>query len=311
MQETLAAARQPLLDEISEMELTAGPEDLDTLSGIRAMLDAAAEMSTNPYLQDKSIAASEQAGKLLYDMKVKNEEQAVAAEVAERKLQYDLDAQQYTRFKDLRTAYDNQSQGFENSRLAANKAREALKRGSPVDLKAAVRLAIRTVEPTGPLTDADVAAYSKIGNITDRMDSMVEEWIGTGASLTDPVRQQFLTMINGFERENAALQMTRDVRFQELADISKLPERQINYFNRVGELPVNLGGRFIPSDEQGKATDLTSQALGDAADNIAAVASNFTDQALINAVGDIFGANDTDEEKKERMNRSLDRIPNR
>lgn len=269
VQESLNASRQVISDELERARLTAGPGDQEALATLQAQLDMAAQYSLNPYMQEASAQLTQNVGDELLKIQIKNEEQDIAAAAEEARLQRELDARQYSDFTGLRKDYDSQSQGFENGRLAANKARDALSRGNPVDLVAATRLAIRTVEPTGPLTDADVAAYGRIGNVRDRLESLAEEWVGSGASLSDPMRRDFLVMINSFERENAALQMTRDLRFQELAGIAELPERETSYFNRVRELPVNLGGEFIEAEESGRLISPTGFSDQDILNNIA------------------------------------------
>lgn len=274
----ISKANGIIFDKLDSMEM-ANPDNAEQIGVFRTRLEEAAGYleSGTPELMAEAARIQDAVGSAMNSMAVTDEAQMIAARAREQEYQRGLSKELYTRFTDLRKTYDTESQGFEDGRLAANKARDALRRGNPVDLVAATRLAIRTVEPTGPLTDEDVKAYAAIGNLQTRLESMAEKWVGTGAQLSDPMRRDFEAMINAFERQNSAIQMVRDIRFQGLADTAGISDpNRLGYFNRVNELPVNMGGEFIPSEGQ--------DTLKDAVMTTAKSLEGFSDQAIADAV---------------------------
>lgn len=198
----------------------------------------------------KGLEMMQNAGQSLEAYTQLNEEQAIAAQEAERQRKVDLDNEQYNRHAGLLDDYDAQSANFETVNQKNATAREMINRGNPVDIKAALIQVNKALDPISVVKPEEAQALGNVGTLYERGLSLLDEAIGSGQGLSDTQRKELLTLVDTIDRANSAYQMKLDSRFQERAIDAGLPQKYLNDFRRVTDVPAFKPQPFITQKEQ-------------------------------------------------------------
>lgn len=198
----------------------------------------------------KGLEMMQSAGQSLEAYAQLNEEQAIASQEAERQRRVDLDNEQYNRHSGLLDDYDAQSANFETVNQKNATAREMINRGNPVDIKAALIQVNKALDPISVVKPEEAQALGNVGTLYERGLSLLDEAIGSGQGLSDTQRKELLTLVDTIDRANTAYQMKLDSRFQERAIDAGLPQKYINDFRRVKDVPAFKPQTFISQEQQ-------------------------------------------------------------
>lgn len=229
---------------------TDSEDDLAQLSAIESSLKMGTRLAQAGNQKGLELMAG--AATALENYTQLNEEQAIAAEEREAQRRVDLDNEQYNRHSGLLDDYDAQSANFETVNKKNATAREMINRGNPVDIKAALIQVNKALDPISVVKPEEAQALGNVGTLYERGLSLLDEAIGSGQGLSDTQRKELLTLVDTIDRANTAYQMKLDSRFQERAIDAGLPQKYINDFRRVTDVPAFKPTAFQSQEQQGE-----------------------------------------------------------
>lgn len=256
--EAITDSQQVIFSEIDRQMLAANPEDLDTLSGIRSMVDYAGEMATvDP---ERSAQAIETAYANLNAMQVKNDEQAVSQRVLDAQIKRDLGQEGFNRHSSLLTDFENDSANFEAQVQSANNVIEAVNRGDGAALTAALGTMPLLINPqAGATSEGEVDIWRSVRGKFDSLVGMVQKELGSGG-MTDATRKELIQVAEQYKRNAYSQQQFVESRAGQRAVTEEIPEKYWSLYNKSGKMPGLAGGGFVKKDI------ITDAAIGESVD---------------------------------------------
>lgn len=260
-QSALTDAADVFKTNLDQLRLTAtNDEDLEQLSAYQAKADAGIRMMRSgiPELENQGAQLYGQAFSDVTAYTQNQELQRIEAETLEAQRRIDLDNQQYSRHSSLLDDYDAQSANYEAVVMNSNAAKEAIMRGNPVDINAALVMVNKALDPTSVVRPEEAKALGNAGTLIEQAQAKINEWARTGQAMTVEQRKELVQLVDTIEGTARGFQMQRDIRFQERAVDAGLPAKYINDFRRVQDLPAfkpPAAGYQSPPDQLKQATD--------------------------------------------------------
>lgn len=272
----LNESNQVINNEFDMAELAAGDnlEERMQVSAYRAMFDKGSKMQMTPYSKDAGAALIGEAITGLTQIQITNEEQRIDAETREAQRTRDLDKDQASAHRSLLSAYDAQSANYEETVKQSQAARQAIISGDPISLNAALIMVNKALDPTSVVRPEEAKALGNVGTLIDQASTKIGEWIETGAPISETQQKELYGLIDTIENTARSFQIKRDMRFQERAIDQRLPERYVNDFRRVTDLPAFVPEPFKAQEKQidtGAARDTVTNPVTNAMEAVAPV----------------------------------------
>lgn len=216
VQETLNGQFDQLLDGATN------DNDREQLGALRTQQDGAFRMmlSGNPELEQKGseLLATVQGEVNAYT--TRQESQRIEAEANDAQMRRELDQERYTRFTGLQDDFTSESTSFEEVRSQVNVAKEALERGTPADLHAALIGINKALDPTSVVREEEATAFARMGNLWDKGTSIIQQYVGSGQQATPEMRRDLLALLGTIDKNSTSLQLARETRYSEQLDLA-------------------------------------------------------------------------------------------
>lgn len=217
------------------------PDDVDQLNAYRAQQDAAFKMlmSGSPAMQEKGAEMLAAVQAEVNGYTERQETQRLEQEAIDAQLKRELDQEQYTRFTALQDDFQTESQPYEDVQGAVNVAYEALERGTPADLHAALVLVNQALDPNSVARESEVQAFARMGNLFEKTGAIIQQHLGSGQQATPEMRRDLIQLLSTIENNNRQMQLAREARYTTELDIAGLDNPKYREpFRRVSSVPA-------------------------------------------------------------------------
>lgn len=215
------------------------PEDVEQLSTMATQQTAARRMLASPVPQIRQQGAMLQAK--LFDAQrayaIKQEEQAIQADVRAENTERELGQENYSRFRTARDKFMQESAPFLEVRNATANILNALQRGSPVDQYAAAKLMDKALDPTSVVRPEEAEAWGQIGSVWQRANVFMEK-LRSGQTLAPEQAAEMEALARSIENQSYEMQIAREARYADEIDDIGLPVKYHDNFRLATPLPA-------------------------------------------------------------------------
>ncbi len=241
-QGALSSAADVVQERINDAYAQPGnsPQDIEYLDNVQARLDMAGRMYRSGNLQLMRDAQPLLEGALteLQTFTTQQEQQAIEASVRENTERLALGEQQYNRHTALLASFDAETQPFRDTYQRAQQARELLARGSSADVLGVLASMPLIINPqAGATSEGEVAIWSGVGNLFDRLENKIEKELGEGG-LTRATRQELADVVDTVSNQSANGLRIRQSQYQKRARIDAgLPDYMVERYDVLSDYP--------------------------------------------------------------------------
>ncbi len=297
-------------DELDRLAMTiTNPNDLEQLSAMQTQKDAALRMmsSASPELQQQGSDMLSEFSTRLNDYSLTQETQRIEAEAYDAELQRNLSQEQYSRYNTSIGNFRSESAGYEGVMQATDIALDALANGTPADLWAAGILVNKSLDPTGVVRQEEAEAVGALGSMWEKANVLMEK-ARSGQTMLPEQRKELSAMLYRMRESSTEFQLAREARYSDEVNDIGLPAKYHNNFRMATTVPASVQG-----DMQNVAT-LPAEDVDKAAKD---AIFPYTDQGIAlnlkytwGNIKDWMRGDDTDEERKAKQQRAIERNMN-
>lgn len=224
--------------------------DIEQLHALQAQQDAALKLvrSGSETMQQRGAEMLADIDSQVNSYTERQETQRIEQEAIDAQLARELDDQQYTRYQALQDDFEAESLQYEQTQSAVNIAMEALERGTPADLHAALILVNKALDPTSVVREEEARAIGNLGNWFEQATTALQARLGSGQQASVEQRANLMGVLTTIAQNNTQLQLAREARYTTELDLAGLDQRKYREpFRRVDSVPAYQPGGIQPT----------------------------------------------------------------
>ena len=215
--------------------------DIEQLHALQAQQDAALKLvrAGSATMQQRGVEMLADIDSQVNAYTERQETQRIEQEAIDAQLARELDDRQYMRYQSLQDDFQAESQSYEDTQSAVNIAMEALERGTPADLHAALILVNKALDPTSVVREEEARAIGNLGNWFQQMTTTLNATLGSGQQASVEQRQNLMGVLQTIADNNIRIQLAREARYTTELDLAGLDKQKYREpFQRVQSVPA-------------------------------------------------------------------------
>lgn len=227
------------------------PLDLQQLDTIQSQYNAARKLMQSPFeeTKKKGMALMASALQAQREFDVRQEEQAIAASLADEEVRRAIGQENFDRYKSGIARFTKQSAPYLAVRQSVKSVFAALDEGTPVGQMAAIKLLEKALDPTSVVRPEEQEAYGQMGSLLVRGSALFER-LESGKPLLPEQVIEIKSLVSQIDRIALDFQKQREARFANENDDIDLPEKFRDNFVISTPFGANRSGNGF-NDEPG------------------------------------------------------------